>query len=237
MVRKRIYKRRTGRFRRRSRMRMRKPSKMAFAKGHATYSRRSKRLFKAVSRMAEIKKRTLGAGALNIPAGGAILQVPAIDQAVTGSGRIGNKIFMRYIRVKGYIDNNAQSSPIIRVCCVWPKNITDNNSLANMPGNINAFWDQTKFCVMYDRKIPMGMGLPYVTQVVSGAGSVTNYSANGTALNIRPFDYTMKVMKTISFDANQVIQDTIPVLFFISSDSTSNYPQYVHSIQITYTDV
>lgn len=216
------YRRKNGYKRRR--YGRRKPSAMAFARKKVKMPRMLRRFAKGLNAFAEKKIVTFdGSGGTNIQSSGLVVGSYAISQGTGRTQRVGNKVFIRYVKLKGFIYENASATGMVRVAAVWPRNTA--LTVGDLPFSYSQPIDPDRWTVIFDKLIPM--------QVVSTANPI-NYGSNSYI----PIDYTLKVFKTMMYDdTSTTTQDTGPVFYFYSSDSLAPSPYISYHLSVTFTDV
>lgn len=204
-----------------------KPSKMSFAKGRARMPRAKARFTRQLNSIAEKKVINGNPTTGNINFNGNFINPVFPSQGTAKTGRVGNKIFLRYIVISGFYDQNQSATALIRVALVWPKR--RDVAIGDFPLNdYNQPFDIDKFTIVWDKLIPLN-------SITGTAGTQQN---NG-ALTKHPFKYNVRVMKSFNFDDGTTTpQETWPVLFYYSASSNiATNPTINYYIRTTYTDV
>lgn len=234
MVRKR-YIRKTGR--RKFRRRFRRPSKMAFAKGKATYPRSTRRLFKKLQGFAETKvaEQTYTD---NVFSNGYLTKMPTPAQGTGPNQRIGSKIFVRYVVIKGIYNNNGVTdSPAMRASLVWPKDKAYYN-LTNCPASMVAQWNIKNFTVIWDKTYKTGMGQAWQQQQATGVPTQTTWQPNGYSPSYLPVYWKIKVFKSLEIDSAGQYITPFPFIYMLNPGlAGGNDTTFQYSSRMYYTDV
>lgn len=217
--------RRTRRFRRVRPRRSRMSRTIAFSYGKMRPSRFARRAYRMLNIAAERKMVSATSTGQSISNSWLQVTIPPLGQGPGGGGRIGNKIFARYWRIRGMIYQNGSSNYIIRICVVIPK-LAGLSPPLPAAGAFTSQWNIEQWNVLYDKCIILGTDL--------NTGNVNTGQAS-----IKPWNFRLKIFKTYEYPTNA---DTYPVniipsIYLYANDVLTPFPQFEYSSQFTFSDV
>lgn len=210
---------------------------LRYAKGKVKPSYRILRTLKAVNAFRECK--TLKTS-INIPFDilGLGYSFPNVPQGDDRVSRDGNKIFVRYMLIKGYIRGSNLPVPptnnylgVIRHSGVWPKPKT-GQQLPVLSSTVAPI-DEEQYVRLWDKLMPVGG---------TNQSTTSNEFINTGLSWIKPVNLRIKVMKSFNYmNGSMQPQDTTPYFFFMSdaipSDPSTSKPWLVATIYFTFNDV
>lgn len=200
--------------------------KLAFGKGLVRGTRRVRRFGRMLSRFSESKVKT-DVFNNSVQTSGLSISIPSITQGTGRTQRVGNKIFIRYMKIKGYINENKSNTGLIRMALVWPRRI--DVAIGDFPtSSYTQPFDLDKFTIIWDKYVPLASAYNLGT----GAGV-----ENQGTLSVRPVTVTVPIMKSYVYDDNaNYPQQPLPFLFLWSADSIAPSPFFDASTTVTFTD-
>lgn len=181
----------------------------------------TRRVGRAVNRLAEKKYLNTGLSA-SIQSGSdqvILVSWQNVPTNSTVSGRVGNKIFIRYVLVNGVINNNNLEQTVIRGAFGYAKTQAALNP-AFFPQTPLDFYDPERYIIMF--------------QKTWHPGSVAE---NGR--DVITFQWKIPVFKTLTFDSDLSTTIINRQFFFnfISNDSVIPSPSLTLGVRMTYTDI
>ena len=218
-------KRSSTRYRRRRTIR--KPTRMAYARDKVKMPYSTRQFVKKLGNIAEKKQFQITSYA-QLRNTGVVLSNYSISQGTGRAQRVGNKIFIRYFTIFGYIDENTSSTNMVRMTVAWPKRV--DAAIGDMPTtSYEQPWDLDQFSIIKDRLIPLQ------PRYLAGG---SNLVQNTGALSQVPIKMKIPIFKSVMYDDFNVNpQCTLPIIFFWTNKENATYGLVNYTLTTTYTDV
>lgn len=199
--------------------------RIQFGMKKARTSRFMRRSWRMIQATQEVKTQSDGLGNVTLSGWNHIL-APAINQGTNDESRIGNKIFVRYVKFKAYITSPEDTSQIrvMRLVEHIPK--IPPGSI-DYPSDMHLLMPLTQTTLLRDRN--------YVFGADNGSEGWNTSKTNPMFV-----ERTYKIMKSVQYSTNAATLpwEYLPVFSFWSpvGGPYPNYATLAYSYTITYTD-
>lgn len=194
------------------------------ARKQETKAEQALRIASSLQRAVEVKYIDYISGGGVVDWDGKLLVINDVAQGLTDTERNGDRIHLRRLTIRGFVELNGSANPLLQMMIIWDKQDTlvAPSNVLSVTGNsiapiANLLWDRRyEFKVLAQRKLAVDTYHPLV-----------------------PFEFSLKLDKNTQFQAGSTTIQTgaLKFLFISSINSVSVQPLIWYHARTEFTDL